>query len=97
MTASDPGSVSGSPGRSARTCFRTAAGNRRAFAALIDRYKSLVCAVAYNATGDLGASEDLAQETFLTAWSRLDKVSDSSKLRAWLCAISQNLALRWLR
>ncbi len=46
----------------------TLSGNRDAFGQIVARYQSLVCALAYSATGSLSQSEDLAQETFFTAW-----------------------------
>ncbi len=73
------------------------AGNRRAFAAIVERYKALVCSVTYSSTGDFGVSEDLAQETFLAAWSNLDSIRDSSNLSAWLCGIARNMSLLWHR
>ena len=73
------------------------AGDRRAFAAIVERYKALVCAVTYSSTADFGVSEDLAQETFLTAWSNLNSIRNSSNLSAWLCGIARNNSLRWLR
>ena len=72
-------------------------GNRRAFAAIVERYQSLVCSVTYGLTGDFGVSEDLAQETFLAAWSNLGSVRDPSRLGAWLCGIARNVSLGWLR
>ena len=36
------------------------AGNREAFAQIVSRYQSLVCSLAYNATGSPSQSEDLA-------------------------------------
>jgi len=73
------------------------AGNREAFGRIVERYQSLICAIAYSATGDLGASEDLAQETFVTAWRRLGELRDRTKLRAWLCGIARNLTNNWIR
>jgi RNA polymerase sigma factor (sigma-70 family) len=67
-------------------------GNRNAFARIVDRYKSLVCAVTYSITGDIGLSEDVAQETFLVAWKDQRALRDSAKLRPWLCAIARNLS-----
>ena len=49
----------------------TLAGNRDAFGCIVTRYQSLICSLAYSATGSLGQSEDLAQETFITAWKHL--------------------------
>ena len=46
-------------------------GNRDAFARIVERYQSLVCALTYSASGNVQASEDLAQVTFITAWRKL--------------------------
>lgn len=66
------------------------AGSRDAFGRIVERYQSLVCAVAFSATGSVSRSEDLAQETFLTAWQQLQNLREPAKLRAWLCGIARN-------
>ena len=66
-------------------------GHRDAFGAIVQRYQSLICALAYNATGSLSQSEDLAQETFLTAWRQLGGLREPAKLRSWLCRIARNI------
>lgn len=68
-----------------------------AFAALVDRYKNLLCSVAYGIVGDVGRSEDVAQEAFLVAWEKSGELRDRSKLRPWLCGIARNLALAVVR
>ena len=65
-------------------------GNRDAFGDIVSRYQSLICSLAYSATGSLGQSEDLAQETFITAWKHLRHLRERTKLRAWLCGIARN-------
>ena len=72
-------------------------GNREAFGQIITRYQSLICSLAYSATGSLGQSEDLAQETFITAWKRLGHLREHNKLRAWLCGIARFLIGKALR
>ncbi|HSY74229.1 MAG TPA: RNA polymerase sigma factor, partial [Dongiaceae bacterium] len=72
-------------------------GNRDAFGQIVSRYQSLVCSLAYSATGNLAASEDLAQETFVTAWKQLGDLREREKLRAWLCGIARNLINNSLR
>lgn len=67
-------------------------GDHRAFAHIVERHQSLVCAVAYAGIGDLALSQDLAQETFLTAWRKLDTLREPEQLRAWLCGIARTLA-----
>ncbi len=73
------------------------AGSREAFGQIVLRYQSLVCSLAYSATGNLGRSEDLAQETFVTAWRQLADLRERDKLRAWLCGIARNLIKNSLR
>jgi RNA polymerase sigma factor (sigma-70 family) len=73
------------------------AGNRDAFGQIIARYQSLVCSLAYSATGSLSQSEDLAQETFVAAWQQLAGLREPQKLRAWLCGIARNLIGKTLR
>jgi RNA polymerase sigma factor (sigma-70 family) len=73
------------------------AGNRDAFGQIITRYQSLVCSLAYSATGSLSQSEDLAQETFVAAWQQLADLREPQKLRAWLCGIARNLIGKTLR
>ena len=73
------------------------AGSREAFGLIVQRYQSLVCSLAYSASGSLSRSEDLAQETFVTAWKRQADLRDPSKLRAWLSGIARNLAANAFR
>jgi len=73
------------------------AGQVAAFAVLVERYQSLVCAVSYSATGDRALSEDVAQETFVAAWHGLSALREPSKLRAWLCGVARNLSSKALR
>lgn len=71
---------------------RVNGGDAGAFAALVGRYQSLVCAVAYSACGDLAQSEDIAQETFWAAWRQRTALEAPERLRGWLCGIARNLA-----
>ncbi len=72
-------------------------GNRDAFGLIVRRYQSLICALAYNATGSLSQSEDLAQETFLAAWRQLRALREPAKLRPWLCGIARNITFDALK
>jgi RNA polymerase sigma factor (sigma-70 family) len=65
-------------------------GELGAFGELVARYQDVVCAVSYSSTGDRALSEDVAQETFVAAWRKLDRVR-AGALRPWLCAIARNL------
>ena len=65
----------------------TLAGDRHAFGHIVTRYQALICSLAYNATGSVRQSEDLAQETFIAAWRDLAQLREAAKLRGWLCSI----------
>ncbi len=73
------------------------AGNRDAFGQIVTRHQSLLCSLAYSATGSLNQSEDLAQETFVAAWKQLAGLREPEKLRSWLCQILRNLTYDLLR
>ncbi|HLX71423.1 MAG TPA: sigma-70 family RNA polymerase sigma factor, partial [Verrucomicrobiae bacterium] len=75
----------------------TLSGDRDAFAKIITRYQSLICSLTYSATGNLGHSEDLAQETFISAWKHLGQLRERDKLRSWLCGIARNRINNFLR
>jgi RNA polymerase sigma factor (sigma-70 family) len=72
-------------------------GDRDAFGEIVGRYQSLLCSLAYSAVGDLKHSEDIAQETFVEAWRKLDTLSDPAKLKAWLCGILRFKISRYRR
>jgi RNA polymerase sigma factor (sigma-70 family) len=76
---------------------RTLAGDRDAFNRIVSRYQILICSLAYSRIGHLGQSEDVAQETFITAWKRLRLLRQPEKLRAWLCGILHNRAKKCLQ
>ncbi len=92
-TASDP-NVSRSDALLVAACR---AGERHAFVEIVQRHQSLVCAVAYNVTGRLEVSEELAQDTFVTAWRKMDELREPAKLRGWLTRIAHALAVDWVR
>jgi RNA polymerase sigma factor (sigma-70 family) len=66
-------------------------GDRDAFAQIVNRYQTLIASVAYSGTGNLTQSEDLAQETFITAWKQLKSLREPGKLRGWLCGIARRV------
>src|ERR1041384_1752714 len=85
------------PSGDAELVSASLAGNREAFGEIVSRYQSLICSLAYSATGSLPQSEDLAQETFITAWKPLGKLRERDKFRAWLCGIARNRINNFLR
>jgi len=76
---------------------QTLEGDREAFGRIVSRYQNLICSLAYSAMGNLGQSEDVAQETFITAWRHLQRLKEPSRLRSWLCGILKNRVYKALR
>ncbi len=62
-------------------------GDRQAFGKIVTRYQRMMCSVAYSALGNIGASEEVAQEAFVEAWKKLDTLREPEKLKSWLCGI----------
>ncbi|HEY1791227.1 MAG TPA: sigma-70 family RNA polymerase sigma factor [Verrucomicrobiae bacterium] len=73
------------------------AGDREAFGQIVGRYQTLICSLAYSATGSFSQSQDLAQETFVTAWKQLSQLREPGKLRSWLCGILRNRIYKTIR
>jgi len=72
-------------------------GNQAAFRLIVERYQTLVSSLAYCATGNVSRSEDLAQETFVSAWKQLAELREPAKLRPWLCSIARSLISKEFR
>jgi RNA polymerase sigma-70 factor, ECF subfamily len=68
-------------------------GDRTAFEELVRRTSRLVFARLYLETGDVHKSEDLLQETLLSAYRSLSQLMDAAGFRAWLLTIAQNVAI----
>ncbi len=64
--------------------------------ALIDSYQHLVFSICYKMTSDYFASEDLAQETFLSVYRHLGEF-DGRHEKAWVCRIATNKCLDYLQ
>lgn len=66
------------------------AGSTQAFSRLVDRHQQALRAFLRRACGDWALADDLAQETFLTAWTRIGRLKAGASVRAWLCGIGYN-------
>ena len=72
-------------------------GDTTAFEQIVKKYQSLVCAITFSGTGRLDISEELAQETFLSAWKNLRQLKELGGFRPWLCTIARNLLNNYYR
>lgn len=72
-------------------------GSDQAFSHLVEMNQGALRAFLRRACGDWGLADDLAQETFLLAWERMDRFDLQASFRAWLCGIGYRLCLAALR
>jgi len=63
---------------------------------LIDTYQNLVFSICFKIVNDYFEAEDLAQETFISAYKHLDTF-DRQHEKAWLCKIATNKCLDYLK
>lgn len=73
------------------------AGDRDAFANLVEKYKTPVYNLAYRMLGRPTEAEDAAQETFLRAYTKLSSYKPEHKFSSWLLAITAHLCIDHLR
>src|SRR4029077_2123853 len=64
-------------------------GDKRAFVEIVARHQAMVCGIALGILGDFSASEDAAQEAFLTAWRKFGDLRQPERLRVWLGQIAR--------
>lgn len=67
---------------------RTRSGDPAAFGVLYDRHAPRVYSLLRRLSGDATASEDLTQETFLSAYQSLSAWRGAGAFSSWLCGIA---------
>jgi len=72
-------------------------GDHAAFAALIRTHQQMIHSLTFRMTGSLADCKDLAQETFIRAYTQLDSYQGTSKFSSWLYRIAVNACLDWQR
>jgi RNA polymerase sigma factor (sigma-70 family) len=72
-------------------------GDRAAFGRIVAGCQNGITAIALAITRDVPASEDIAQDAFLSAWNHLPRLRNQSSFLPWLRQITRNLAHDHLR
>jgi RNA polymerase sigma-70 factor (ECF subfamily) len=72
-------------------------GDRSAYGELVRRYERKLLRTLYRMVGNVATAEDLAQETFLKAYTQLQRFDNSKRFGPWLFQIGVNGAIDWLR
>lgn len=94
--AQHPARLSNAPARTGARVERGEGARRgtmtqQEFTALISQYEKLVYTICWQFVGDDALAEDLAQETFLSAWMHRDDCPPGS-YKPWLARIAANKA-----
>ena len=76
---------------------RTLEGDQQAFTALVEKYQKQVHALAWQKIGDFHIAQEIAQDTFLTAYRKLETLTHHSQLAGWLYVITNNKCKNWHR
>ena len=73
------------------------AGSGDAFGELAERYRERLIRLAYRLTRDRDEAQDIAQESLVRAYRRLDSFRPEKPFSSWLSAIARNAALDVIR
>ena len=75
----------------------TVAGNQVSFQLLVERYQDRMFGLVRHYTKRAVEIEDIVQDTFLKAYSRLASFQRNSSFHTWLCRIAINTSLDFLK
>ena len=76
---------------------RARGGDRWAHEAIFRRHVDAVLSLATRMLGRTGEADDVAQDTFAVALTRLDRLDEPERLRSWLLGIAVHRVQRRLR
>lgn len=76
---------------------RAADGDLRAFEVLVRRYGALMRVYATRVLGSNDETDDVVQESFITAWQQLRTLEDGSAVKSWLMRIVSRKSIDRLR
>jgi len=67
------------------------------FEDLVKKHQKEIVNFHYRLVGNCFEAEDLAQETFIKAYKKLDSVKDQKKIKSWLFSIARNITIDFFR
>ena len=72
-------------------------GDDAAFSILVQKYQKSVHALVWRKVGDFHYAEEITQDTFLRAYTKLSTLKNHNQFAGWLYVISNRLCLNWMR
>lgn len=76
---------------------RASQGEHEAFEYLVRKYQDAVYGLAFHLIGNFADAQDIAQQTFVTAYLNLSRLRDMTKFVYWIKRITINKCNSWLR
>ena len=76
---------------------RTLEGDQQAFTMLVEKYQKQVHALAWQKIGDYHIAQEIAQDTFLTAYQKLHSLTHHNRFEGWLYVLTSNKCKNWHR
>ena len=72
-------------------------GDDAAFSILVQKYQKSVHALVWRKVGDFHYAEEITQDTFLRAYTKLSTLKNHNQFAGWLYVIANRLCLNWMR
>lgn len=72
-------------------------GDHEAFGRLVERYYRAAYASAYAVLGNASDSEEIAQETFVQVFQKLERLREPGAFTSWVWRIARDTALKHIR
>ena len=76
---------------------RILSGDDAAFEILIGRYQKGIHSLAWRSIHDFHYAEEIMQDTFLKAYSKLPTLKNHNQFAGWIYAIANRLCIDWIR
>ncbi len=80
-----------------RLINRILSGDDTAFSDLVYKYQNSVHALVWRKIGDFQIAEEIAQDTFLQAYTKLPALKNPTQFAGWIYVIASNLCTDWKR
>lgn len=76
---------------------QTINGDDKAFSLLVEKYQKQIHALAWQKIGDFHIAQEITQDTFLTAYQKLETLKHYNRFAGWLYVIADRKCKNWFR
>lgn len=70
---------------------------RKAFELIVEKTQNMIYGIVYSHVQNRNVAEDLAQDTYVKAFTSLNGLKEPLKVRSWLTSIAHHTAIDWIR